>query len=80
MPEAKQLIAGASFAPTKVAQLARVFDEAWDLVKGEYQSPMAIEAARLKLANIVINLAKEEEQDDQKLKDRAVRILSVDNA
>jgi len=35
MPEAKQLIAGASFAPTKVAQLARVFDEAWDLVKGE---------------------------------------------
>jgi len=41
---------------------------------------MAIEAARVKLANIVINFAKEEEQDDQKLKDRAVRILSVDNA
>jgi len=32
MPKAKQLIAGASFGPTKVAQLARVFDEAWDLV------------------------------------------------
>ena len=80
MPKPKQLITGASFGPTKVAQLARVFDEAWDLVKAEYQSPMAIEAARLKLANIVINLAKEEEQDDQKLKDRAVRILSVDNA
>jgi len=39
MPKAKQLIAGASFGPTKVAQLARVFDEAWDLVKAEYQSP-----------------------------------------
>jgi hypothetical protein len=66
LPKAKQLIAGASFGPTKVAQLARVFDEAWDLVKAEYQSPMAIEAARLKLANIVINLAKEEEGRDRK--------------
>ena len=80
MSKAKELIAGAAFGPQKVAQLARVFDAAWDVVKAEYQSRLAVEAARLKLANIVINLAKEEEQDDQKLKDRAVRILSVDNA
>jgi hypothetical protein len=79
MPKAKQMIASASFGPEKVAQLGRVFDAAWGVVKAEYESPGAIEAARLKLANIVINLAKENEEDDRTLQDRAVRILSVDN-
>ena len=77
--QAKQLIAEAAFGPKKVAALGRVFDEAWELVKADYESPMAVAAARLKLANIVLNLAKEGEEDDQRLKDRAVRILSVDN-
>jgi hypothetical protein len=78
MAKARQLIAGSSFGPEKVTELGRAFDEAWELIKEAYQSRLAIEAARLKLANAVLNLAEEGPQDYEQLKDRAVRILSVD--
>ena len=80
MAKARQLIAGSTFGPEKVTELGRAFDEAWELIKAEYQSPLAIEAARLKLANVVLNLAEDGKQDYEKLIDRAVRIMSVDKA
>jgi hypothetical protein len=78
MPRARALIAGASYAPDTLKMISRGFDDAWQRVAGNYKSPPAIEAARLKLANIVLSLAAEGERDPARLRDRAVSTLCVD--
>jgi hypothetical protein len=78
MPKAQALMSNAAYDPATVKMLTQAFDEAWASVAGNYQSALAIEGARLRLANIVLNLASEGERDPSKLKDRAVRTLSVD--
>ena len=57
--------------------IGRAFDDAWAEVAQNYDS-RAIEAARLKLANIVLSLAGEGERNTEQLKDRAVRTLCID--
>ena len=55
------------------------FDQAWAILSKKYRSPLATEAARLKLANIVVNLVREGEDDVKRLSDRAVRTILVDD-
>ena len=79
MPRAQQLIAEAAYSPAALQLLGEAFDDAWAVVAPNYTSKLAVEAARLKLANIVLTLAAEGVRDPLQLKDRAVRTLSVDN-
>jgi hypothetical protein len=79
MPKAQVLTRKAAYDPPTVKMLGQAFDEAWASVARNYRSPLAIEAARLKLANIVLNLAAEGERDLERLKDRAMRSLTVDD-
>jgi hypothetical protein len=57
MAEAKKLIAGASYDPAELKIIADAFEAAWQDIATEYASPLAIRAARLKLANVVLSLA-----------------------
>jgi hypothetical protein len=59
--------------------VSRAFDGAWAIVAKKYRSPLAIEAARLKLANIVVSLAREGEREAGRLADCAVRTFLVDD-
>jgi hypothetical protein len=78
MAKARQLISGATYDPTTLNMLDQAFEDAWSDIAGNYQSSLAIEAARLKLANVVLSVAAEGERDPKTLKDRAVRIMSID--
>lgn len=79
MAKARELMAGASYDPATVAMMGKALEEAWADVAENYKSALAVEAARLKLANIILSLAADGERDPQRLKDRAVRTLTVDN-
>jgi hypothetical protein len=72
--EARRLIAGASFAPDALKVLFQAYDEAWAILAphcGNDQSAMA--AARLRLANIVLSLMREDTSDVAWLRDTALK-------
>jgi len=79
MPQARALVAGASYDADTVAMLGRVFDEAWAQIAPNYTSTLAVQAARLKLANIILSFAAEGERDPAELKARSVRTMAVDD-
>ena len=57
--KARLLIANAAFGPDDLKKISAAFDAAWDQVSANVSSrPDAIEAARIKLANIIIGLAR----------------------
>jgi hypothetical protein len=77
--KARQFIDEASFDARSRKMVEHAFDQAWAIVGKKYRSPLAIEAARLKLANIVVSLAREGPPDASCLMDRAVRTFLVDD-
>ena len=77
--KARQLIDEASFDVSTRNMVSRAFDGAWVVLAKKYRSPLAPEAARLKLANIVVSLAREGECEADRLADCAVRTFLVDD-
>ena len=78
MAQARALVSGASYDADTVKKLGQAFDAAWDEIAANYSSTPAVEAARLKLANIILSFAAEGERDPEQLKARAVRTMNVD--
>jgi hypothetical protein len=69
---ASQLVDTATFGPEALKAIGQAFDAAWAEIASEVGTdPLAIEAARLKLANAVLNVADENSRDIDALK-RAV--------
>jgi hypothetical protein len=75
---ARQLIDGASFGPDAVKAIGEAFDAAWAEVAGNFHDPLAIEAARLKLANAVLSIASEDSRYVEVLKNAALQRLALD--
>lgn len=72
--KARQLIDGASFGPQTLKAIGQAFDEAWNEIEPSVsENPLAKEASRLSLANIVLSLAREDTTDPQPLKRDALR-------
>jgi hypothetical protein len=80
MAEAKKLIAGASYGPAELKIISDAFEAACQDIANEYVSPLAIRAARLKLANVVLNLAADGVRDGGKLRAEGVRVMRLDKA
>lgn len=73
--KARELIRNASYGPDQLRVLFTAFDQAWESISGEVgTNPLAVEAARLKLANIILGLAKQAKDPDG-LKDAALQIM-----
>jgi hypothetical protein len=71
--KARQRIGGASYDPDQIKALGQAFDAAWAQIgPGVSSRPQAIEATRLKLADILLGLAKAGNFDPQYLADAAV--------
>ena len=65
MTKAKALIGGATYDPEKLKVLYSAFDQAWEQIAPAVGTHAdAIEAARLKLANIVVGLAERDSMTD----------------
>jgi hypothetical protein len=75
---ARQLIADSSYGPETLKVLFQAFDEAWKVVEPlTGQDEMAVEAARLKLASIVLTVATRESRDAEQIKGAALILMNI---
>jgi hypothetical protein len=57
--KARELIDSAAFGPDTLKVIGKAFDEAWASIAGNFEeNPLAVQAARLKLANAMLAEAK----------------------
>jgi hypothetical protein len=75
---ARQLIDGATLGPDALKAIGQAFDAAWGEIAHRFDSPLAIEATRLKLANVLLSIAHEDSRDVQELKQAALKRLAFD--
>jgi hypothetical protein len=53
--KARKLLENATLGPADLKIVSQAFDQAWEQIKGQYVTgPLAIEAARIRLANAVL--------------------------
>jgi hypothetical protein len=77
--KARQLISNASYGPEELKALFKAFDEAWQCIAADFgDNPLAIEAARLRLANTILGLTRHGEHDPERIRDAALRIVALD--
>ena len=78
MVKARQRIGSASFSPAVLAILYQAFDSAWNEVAPTVSKrPDAIEAARRRLADIILSLAKCDSSDAEVIKTQAVQMFRL---
>jgi hypothetical protein len=71
--KARALIGGAAYDPATLKVLYQVFDDAWERVSPQVSArPEALEAARMKLAEFVLELAPDQVGDPEQLTRAAV--------
>ena len=74
--KARQLFSSGSYSPDELRALGKAFDDAWARIAPNVSvRPKAIEAARLKLADVILGLAKSGNFDAQWLADAAVQVM-----
>ena len=76
--ESSPAIADASYGPDTLKVLFQAFDEAWkEVAPRTSQDEMAVEAARLKLASIVLTVATSESRDAEQIKSAALILMNI---
>jgi predicted RNA-binding protein associated with RNAse of E/G family len=74
--KARRLVASGSYGPDQLKALGKAFDDAWARIAPTVSSrAKAMEATRLKLADIILGLAKQGNFDPQWLADTAVQLV-----
>jgi hypothetical protein len=72
----RQFFSGTSYDPDRLKALYKAFDDAWARVAPDVSArPKAIEAARLKLAEIIFGLARNGDVEPKQLADAAVQLM-----
>jgi hypothetical protein len=75
--KARQLIARASYGPTTLKVVGQAFDGAWVEISDHFREPAEIEAARLRLASAILELAVEGERNPNKLRTLALEAMAL---
>ena len=76
MPRARKLISGASFESDTLAMLGEVFDEVWGSVGPDFgDDPEAVEDARIRLATIILKLARDHQLGPVEIARTASRLM-----
>ena len=74
------LFADASYGPDQLKVLCKAFDAAWDqLAPNRGKDPDAVEAARMRLANIILGLSNKGMLDHDQLTNAALALMRVSN-
>ena len=77
--KARQLIANASYGPDTLKVIFKAFDDAWEAIASKFVGdPLRRDAARLKLANVILSLANDNSKDADQLKAAALRVIALD--
>jgi hypothetical protein len=78
--EARHLIGSASFGPETLKVIIQAFDDAWNSVAADFgTNPLAIEAARLKLANVILAIAQSDATNPEQIKRAALQVMAKDS-
>jgi hypothetical protein len=74
--KARRLVASGSYGPDQLKALGRAFDDAWGGIAPTVSArPKAVEAARFRLAEIILSLARNGNFDPQLLADEALQVM-----
>jgi hypothetical protein len=74
--KARQLLASSAFDPAQLKIMGQAFEDAWAQIAPQISARAgAIEAARYKLAQLVLSLAKRGILEREKIKDEALRLM-----
>jgi hypothetical protein len=73
----RQQVSEASYEPDALQILGQAYDEAWDYIASNFDSPQAIETAREKLARIMLDFPHGEIRDVEYLKLSSLQIMSL---
>jgi DNA-binding response OmpR family regulator len=75
---AKRLIESASYGPDALKIVCQAFDEAWESIAGNFgNDPVTIEAARLKLVNIILSFPHNWITDTEQIKRSSLQIMAL---
>jgi hypothetical protein len=74
--KARPLIDGASYGPDALKAITQAYDEAWDVVAGNFGEG-SIEAGRMRLANAILSVACEDSRDVEALKRGALEAMAL---
>jgi len=69
--KARELIEGASYGPEALKAIGRAFDEAWASIAGNFSDDQ-VAAARLRLANALLSVARNNSRDVEAMKREAL--------
>ena len=76
--KARELVASASYGPEALKIVCQAFDAAWNNIAANFgDDPVIIEAARLKLANIILSFPHDKIRDAEQVKRSALQILAL---
>ena len=74
--KARKLLENATLGPADLKIVSQAFEEAWEQIKGRYQTnAFAVEAARIRLANAVLAGYRDGLLDPDLIKARALNDL-----
>ena len=76
--KARKLIDDAAYAPEMLTVMFQAFDEAWQAIEPRFVGDAAREEARLKLAGMILLLARDNSRDAQQLQRAAVNLMVGD--
>jgi pyocin large subunit-like protein len=77
--KARELISNASYGPETLKIVFQSFDQAWESIASNFgDNPLAIQAARVKLANIILSIPHDHQSDAQQIKNSALKMMARD--
>ena len=74
---AHNLIRNAGYGPDTLKVVVQAFDEAWSLISAQYAAPLAVEAARIKLAKAIIAVSRQDSRNPDMLKRLALQMMTL---
>jgi len=75
----RQIIENAAFGPEALKIVFEAYDEAWKCIEGNFgDDPATAEAARSRLANIVLTVARDGASDVASLKTAALSVMALE--
>ena len=77
--KARELISSASYGPETLKIVFQSFDQAWGSIVHNFgDNALAIQAARVKLANIILSMPHHHQSDVEQIKKSALQIMARD--
>jgi pyocin large subunit-like protein len=77
--KARELISSASYGPETLKIVFESFDRAWESIAANFgNNPLAIQAARVKLANIILSMPHDYQSDAEQIKNAALKMMAHD--